>query len=335
MSEYLTAIEALRRRFKVVASTEDWLGLPIQIFKAGGQEGPPALVTAGATGVEVATVYAALELLVQVDVERTTYILPSRDPTALHDASYILSRILGESVAVGSAVDAMCILRERAEVVVDDSELFLALVKGVGVAIGKRTDAFETLSIIEQRLGRGELLDSLEGVRVLVASQLPQVEGIGEVGRFVTAYIEGGRVFTYDDIGQADIPEVAFLRDFLRREEVGLVVDLHEARGPAFLALTSEPPSSVERTILYLVIDQIKRSGVPVATLEQIEGMGLSPSEEGIAYGRGVCGLVDFASETSYALALLAPIHSPLDARTRTLSLAALSALNAYVIASI
>lgn len=333
MSEYSATVEAMRRRCKVVASTNDWLGLPLLIFKVGGREEPAILITAGASGIEAATVYAALELLVQVDVERTTYILPSRDPTGLHDASFILSKMLGADVKVESVEDVAKVMKGGgAEIVVDDRELFLALIKGVGVAVGKGLNAFETVRLMRRRLKDFALLDSLEGSRILVASQLPEVEGVGELGRFMTVVVEGGDVLMYDDVGRVNVPEVAFLRDFLEKQELGLVIDLHETRSPAFFAMTSDAPSSTESTILYLVLDQVRSRGGRIATPQQLEELGLDAAVDGVGYGRGICGLIDFVSPKSYAIALAAPLSAPLDERAGTLVVATLSALNAFIV---
>jgi len=335
-SEYLNTIEAMKRTFKVAASTNDWLGLPITVFRVGGKEEPAVLVTAGASGVEVAGVYAALELLVQVDIERTTYILPSRDPTGLHEASFILSRMLGAQVEVQSLDDIRRVLKDSGvETLIDDGELFLALLKGVGIAVGSQMDAYEVLSNLRLRLHKEELSDALEGYRILIASQLPQVEGVGSLNRFLTVVVQNGEVLTYDDLERAEIPEVALLREFIEKQELGLVIDLHETKCPGFYAITSDPPSSAESTILYLVLDQVVRRGVSVADPELIKKQGLSSASEGVGYGKGACGLVDFAAPKSYALALAAPFNAPLDERIGALMVATLSALNAFIVTSL
>lgn len=335
MSEYLETINAMKKRYKLAALTNDWLGFPIPIFKVGGHEEPPALVVAGASGIEAASVYAALELLVQVDIERTTYILPSRDPTGLHDMSFVLSKLLGTNVSIESADEARKILVESgAEVVINDNEVFLALVRGIGIAIGKKLDAFSTISALKEKIKEG-LFESLESTRILVASQLPQVEGVGEIGRFATIFVEEGNVLTYDDIDKAEIPEVSFVRDFIDKEELGLVIDLHESKGPAFYALTGGAPSSIELTILYVVMDQIKSRGLRIASTNQLKTLGLAAAEDGIGYGPGGCGLVSYASSKAYAMAFVAPIVVPLEDRSRALVTAALSALNAYIVVSV
>lgn len=335
-SEYLNTIEAMKRTFKIAASTSDWLGLPITIFKVGGKEEPAVLVAAGASGVEVAGVYATLELLVQVDIERTTYILPSRDPTGLHDVSFILSRMFGFQVEARSLDDIKKALTDGGvETLIDDDELFLTLSKGVGIAIGSWMNAYEVLNRLKSKLRKDELIDVLEGCRILVASQLPQVEGVGSFNRFMTVVVQNGEILTYDDVERVDIPEVAFLRDFMERQELGLVIDLHETKCPAFHAITSYPPSSAESTILYLVLDQVARRGMRIADPELIEKQGLNSAGEGIGYKRGACGLVDLAASRSYAFAFAAPFNASLEERTSGLMVATLSALNAFIVASL
>lgn len=334
-SEYLSTIEAMKRTFKVAASTNDWLGLPITIFKVGGREEPAVLVTAGASSVEVSGVYAALELLVQVDIERATYVLPARDPSGLHDASFILSRMLGTHVEARSPEEVKEILRQSgAEILIDDGELFLALSKGVGIAVGTRKDAYEVLKDLRSKLRESDLGERAEGCRILIASQLSQVEGAAGLTRFMTVVVQNGEVLTYDDVEQAEIPEVVFLREFLERQELGLVIDLHEAKCSAFYTVTRDPPSSLESTILYLVLDQVTRRGMLIASPELIEGQGLKSFGDGIGYGRGACGLVDLASSRSYSFALVAPFNAPLEERISALMVATLSALNAFIVTS-
>ena len=335
MSEYLETINAMKKRYKIAAVTKDWLGFPLPIFKVGGREEPAALVVAGASGIEVASVYAAFELLVQVDIERTTYILPSRDPAGLHSMSFVLGKLLGTDVNVETADEARSILAgSGAEVVLDDEEVFLALIKGIGVAIGKGLDAFGTVNALRARLKEG-LAESLESTRVLVASQLSQVEGVGELGRFATVFVHEGDVLTYDDVDRAEIPEVSFVRDFIDKVELGLVIDLHESKSAEFYALTGSAPSSTENTILYVVLDQIRSRGLRIASADQLKTMGLVAAEDGIAYGRGSCGLISYASSKAYAMAFVAPLVEPLEVRSRALATAALSALNAYIVASV
>ena len=333
-SEYLDAVDLLKKRFKVAASTEDWLGLPLVIFRVGGNEEPPALVTAGAAGVEAAGVYAALELVLKVDVERTVYVLPSRDPTGFHGASYVLSKMLGEEVRVETPFDAKKLLASAgAEVLLDTSDLFLALFKGVGFAIGS-ADAYDAKALLERELISRELADSLDGTRILLAAQLPHAEGVGGLNRLLTLIVKDGRVLTYEDLETESVPEVEFVRSFVERENLGMVVDLHEdKRAPAFFVSQSEEPSSGELTILYLVLDQVKQYGMDLADREAIEALGLKAVSDGVGYRKGFCGLTDYACMKAYAFAFVTPFAKPLEARVRTLGVAALSALNAFAIA--
>lgn len=332
-SEYLEAVNLLKKRFKVAASTEDWLGFPIVVFRVGGNEEPPALVTAGAAGVEAAGVYAALELVLKVDVERTVYVLPSRDPTGFHSASYVLSRILGEEARVETPTDIKELLTNAgAEVLLDTRDIFLALFKGVGLAIGS-ADAYEAKVVLEKELASRELAESLDGTRILLAAQLPHVEGVGGLDRFLTLVVKDGKVLTYEDLEAETVPEVEFVRDFVERESLGMVVDLHENKSaPAFYVSQSGEPSSSELTILYLVLDQVKRYGMELASCEAIEALGLKAVGEGVGYRKGSCGLTDYAFGKACAFAFVTPLAKPLETRVRTLGVAALSALNAFAV---
>lgn len=332
-SEYLTTIESLKKRFKVAAQTEDWLGLPLVIFRAGGREEPPVLVTAGSSGLEVAGVYAALELVLQVDVERTVYILPSRDPTGFHDASFVLSRIAGANLHVESVEDLRRVAIEAgAELVVDTNDLLLALFKGVGVAASSSADAYTAAAILEREIRSRGLAETLDNTRVLIAAQLPHVEGVGELGRFHTVFLKEGRVLTYDYFDAETVPEVEFVKDFIRRENLGMVIDLHESKCSAFYVAQSEAPSSDELTILYLVLDQVQQYGLGLADRSALESMGLNFTTEGAGYGKGLCGLADYASREIFAFAFYTPLEAPLESRIRTLTVASLSALNAFAV---
>jgi len=332
-SEYLEAVNLLRKRFKVAAVTEDWLGFPIIIFKVGGNEEPPALVAAGAAGVEAAGVYAALELVLKVDVERTVYVLPSRDPTGFHSASYVLSEILGEEVRVETPADLKELLANvGAEILLDTCDLFLALYKGVGLAVGS-ADAYETRAVLERELASRGLIESLDGTRILLAAQLPHVEGVGGLDRLLTLIVKDGKLHSYEDLEAETVPEVGFVRDFVERENLGMVVDLHESKNaPAFYVSQSGEPSSSELTILYLVLNQVKQYGMELASSEAIEALGLKAVGEGVGCRRGFCGLADYAYGKACAFAFVAPFAKPLEARVRTLGIAALSALNAFAV---
>lgn len=337
MSEYVETIESLKKKFKIASITEDWLGLPIVIFKTGGREEPPVLVTAGSAGVEVAGVYAALELILQVDVERTVYILPSRDPTGLHDASYVLSRILGEKVHVENVTDVRKLLTDAgAEFLIDTHDLFLAIFKGVGLAASSTADAYEAAKILAKEILSQELADSIDGTRILIAAQLPQAEGVGKLGRFFTVFAREGKFFTYDNFSAETVPEVDFVKSFIDREDLGMVIDLHESvNSPAFYVSQSAEPSGGELTILYLVLDQVRQYGMELASVEALESIGLRALSEGLGYGRGFCGLTDYVSGRTYAFAFSTPLDKPLEQRIKTLSVATLSALNAFAIACV
>jgi len=335
MSEYLETIESLKKRFKIAAITDDWLGHPIVVFKTGGREEPPVLVTAGSLGVEVAGVYAALELTLQVDVERTVYILPSRDPTGFHEASYILSKILGENVSVKSVVDLRKLLTGvGAEFLSETGDLFLAIFKGVGIAASYSLDAHKAAELLEKEMQSQELADTLDGTRILITGRSPQTEGEGEMSHFLTVFAKEGKLFTYDDFSVGTVPEVDFVKNFVDREDLGMVVDLHESKNsPGFYVSQSTEPSSGELTILYLVLDQVRQYGMELASRETLESIGLKVLTEGLGCGKGHCGLVDYVTGKAYAFAFSTPLDKPLESRIRTLSVATLSALNAFAIA--
>ncbi len=331
--EYLETIAAMRKHYKVAASTADWLGLPIVIFSVGGQEEPGVLVTAGALGIEASGVYAALELLVEVDIEKRTYVLPSRDPTGFQGLGFVLKKLLGEEVGVGSPSDAVRLLADSgAEVLIDDDDVFLALVRGVGIAVGRNLSATDPVRHLERKLRERELLEPLDSTRIVVAPRLP-AEGSGEAGRLVTAFVREVRVLTYDDLAEG-VPESDFLRRFVDAHDLGLVIDLHESGAASFYALTSERPSSVEDTMLYIVLDQVRSKGYRVASVDELAQLNLSAAKEGVGYGRGVCGLIDYASSKAYAFAFVAPASLPAEARSDALKTASLSALNAFMVVS-
>ncbi|MCS7105485.1 MAG: hypothetical protein NZ954_08005 [Thermofilaceae archaeon] len=334
MSEYLKMVDTLKKRYKIAASSTDWLGLPLTIFRTGGKEEPPILVTAGAFGVEVAGVYAALELIVQVDIERCVYILPSRDPTGLQDASYVLSKMLGDKIEVNTTLDVVNTLREEgAEIIIDDSEIFLAALKGVGIAVSNFLDAYDATEIIRNKLEKGGYGESLDGMRILVVSQMPEIEGVGVSGRFNTIFVHENKILTYEALSFDIIPEISFLKTFIEGQEFGMVIDLHEGKTPAFYIAMSENPTSSEYTLLYLVLDQVRSYGLNLASLEMLNTLKLEAVDEGAGYGKGICGLADHLSPKSYAFAFTTSLREPLELRVKTLLTATLSALNAYAVA--
>jgi len=336
-SEYLRMIEALRRRYKTVLYERDWLGLPIVVLKAGGREEPPVLVTAGASGVEAAGVYAALELVMQVDVERTVYILPSRDPTGLHGAAYVLSEMLGEEVRVRTLDELRELLKSRgAEVVVDTPTLFLSMLKGVGFAFSEvsREGAYGTLKRLEEEVVKSGLAESLGEARILIPSQMPDVEGVGLLDRLMTVVVCDEGILTYEHVEYGrSIPEVEVLRRFVEGQELGMVIDLHEAVGEGFHVLLSEEPLSGESIIIDLVLDQVSRYGMQLAAQSALSESGLKALGDGVGVGKGRCGLIDFTVERAYSFAFFTGMNAPLEQRVRAHLTACISALNAYAIA--
>ncbi|RLF06459.1 MAG: hypothetical protein DRK00_01545 [Thermoprotei archaeon] len=336
-SEYLRMIEALRKRYKTVLYERDWLGLPIVVLKAGGREEPPVLVTAGASAVEAAGVYAALELVMQVDVERAVYILPSRDPTGLHGAVYVLSEMLGEEVHVDTLSELRELLKSRgAEVVIDTPTLFLSMLKGVGFAFSgsSREGAYGTLRQLEEKVVKGGLIESLGEVRILIPSQMPNVEGVGLLDRLMTVMVCEEGILTYEHIGgEKVIPEVEVLRRFIQGREMGMVIDLHEGVDRGFYVLLSEEPLSGESIIIDLVLDQVARYGMQLATQSALGESGLRALSDGVGVGKGRCGLIDFTVERSYSFAFFTGMNAPLEQRVKAHLTACISALNAYAIA--
>ncbi len=328
-------INSLKKRYRVAASLEDWLGLPIVVFKLGGREEPPALVTAGASGVEVAGVYAALELIMQVDVERTVYILPSRDPTGFHDISFVLSRMLGENLIINNIKEVREILKSYdAEILIDD-QLFFALLKGVGIACSEVLDAYDTLELLEKRIKENELFESLGETRILVTSQASSVEGVGALGRFITSMLLDNKLVTYDDFGEKCIPETAQLKNFVDLQQPGMVIDLHESKGDGFYVLTREEPIGNELTIVDLVLEQVNIYGMKLASMGVYSNQNVASLREGLLVGARLCGLVDYAARKCYAFGFTTPWTRPLEERVKTLLTACLSALNAYAVAGL
>lgn len=338
-SEYFKTLKVLEKRYRVEKREKDWLGLPIVTFRTGGREEPPVLIAAGAVGTEPAGVYAALELVMQVDVERKVYVLPARDPTGFHDVSYVLSRMLREDVRVSSLQDLRSLLLSRgAEVVLEGHGIFLALLKGVGFAFSEkeaRRGAYDTLEALEREVVKGGLADSLEEVRILVPAQMPGVEGVGEMGRLLTVMVSNGRLLTYDDLmsGGRLIPEAVMFRKFLDSIEPGMVVDLHEGWGKSFHVLVSDEPTSGEWIIIDVMLDQVARYGMRLATMRDVESSGYSALRDGVAMKPGACGLADYAKNYGYSFAFVTGRLQPLEQRIRAHVTACLSALNAYAIA--
>ncbi|MEM1509074.1 MAG: hypothetical protein QW291_04565 [Thermofilaceae archaeon] len=334
-SEYLNMVNSLKKRYKVAMSLDDWFGLPIVIFRLGGREEPPILITAGASGIEVAGVYAAFELILQVDVDRTVYILPSRDPTGFHDISFILSRMLGENLIIRDVRDMYEILKSYdAEILIDD-QLFFALLKGIGIACSEDLSAYNTLKLLEKRIRESDLLESLDETRILVTSQMSSVEGVGALGRCISSMLLNSKLVTYDDFHEKCIPETAQLRNFINLQQPGMVIDLHEGEGDGFYVLVKEDPAGNELTIIDLVLDQVNVYGMRLASAETSFNQNVTSLREGLLVGMGRCGLIDYVAQECYAFGFTTPWNHPLEQRIKTLLTACLSALNAYAVAGL
>lgn len=334
-SEYLNMINSLKKRYKVAMSLDDWLGLPIVVFKLGGREEPPVLITAGASGIEVAGVYAALELILQVDVDRAVYILPSRDPTGFHDISFILSKMLGENLVIRDIREIREVLKSYDAEILIDEQLFFALLKGIGIACSEGLNAYNTLKLLEKRIKENDLVESLGETRILVTSQTSSVEGVSSLGRFVSSMLFNSKLVTYDEFHEKCVPETAQLKNFIDLQQPGMVIDLHEGEGDGFYVLVKEEPVGNELTIIDLVLDQVNIYGMKLANVEAYFNQNIASLREGLLVSTGRCGLVDYVAQECYAFGFTTPWNYPLEQRIKTLLTACLSALNAYAVAGL
>lgn len=340
-SEYLDAISSLKKRYKSVEEYMDWLGLPITVFRTGGREEPPVLVTGGSAGIEAASVYAALELVMHVDVERAVYIVPSRDPTGFHDASFVLSRLFQTPLNIERLSDIKAALEEGgAQVLVDDERLFAALTKNAAFAFSKDEGglgAYGTLNLLKSYMGRGDLASKLEASRILIPAQLPSVDGVGLTGRFLTLFMgDDLQITSYDHLDAKYLPpEAQCIKALVDELEPGMVIDLHEWMGPGFNAAFPDTPLAGEAIVLDVLLSQVAEYGMPLTKVEEAEALGLSTLREGAVIDPLACGLASYVVSRGYgyAMSLRTSLHAALESRVATLVTACLSALNAYAVA--
>ncbi len=274
-SEYINIVTDLKKRFKVFKETKDWLGHPITVFEVGGERDKPILITAGAHGDEPAGFYATLEIMIKLRSEHRTYIVPARDPTGIHSLEYVLQKMFD----IEQCFSLECLktlIKREGEVLLDTNNIFLGLVGHVGFAFKIPDNPWEgvrpTISFLKEIIKKNERIrDKLYGSRILIPALLPRAEGVGMTGRMYTVFI-GDDVFNYNTFSPSiDFPEISWMQRTIDEIKPWLTIDLHEGFGDGFYTFVTDKTSEIEKSLLEVVLDQLKEHALPPLSIEKMK----------------------------------------------------------------
>lgn len=244
----------------------------------GPDDLPPILITSGSHATEPAGVLAALEMARDLQVDRRTVIVPVRDPLGWEGYGNYLGLASGQQIDLQDDSDLGALLAELGEVIYQDEDLTVAQVGEVLF-----------LAMPVQKSGRGPMdiwkhlhglivrepgiIGRLQGRRLVLPENLPDVEGCGLYTHAFTAWVtaEGGvanfnRMFSVPDAP----PEVSSLAGLVRSLRPSLVVDMHESQGSRY-SIFAHPELRPGTTEVYFgATGAVFGAGYPIETVENL-----------------------------------------------------------------
>lgn len=218
-------------------------GTPLLSARSGGDKKPAIFITAGSHCTETAGVHAALNLLALFESEHETHILPLRDPFGFGGVNHCLSFAAQESTHVSSHQEALEYLMDRAQLLWSEEDLHLFQLGQIGflwqtplLPSEERFISMHSRMLVLARQNP-ETLRPLRGSRVMLLNAMPDVEGVGEIGRCWHGVVSSRGEWLHLNrfFGRSDAPdEVAAVERLLQTLRPGLTLDLHEGNGSGF-----------------------------------------------------------------------------------------------------
>lgn len=215
-------------------------GRPVVAARAGGDEGPPIMLTAGAHATEQAGVVAAVELLDRLETDREIHVIPTRDPLGVDGYAAALEEALGTAASFLDYDELADLLRLEGTVLVDDGDAVVGLIGDYGFATSRPPEGESSSHYLSNLLSNLEGTDEMEplrGRRVFLVPGHPNVTGTGDFERLYTRVITPGgeNLHLNRFIGSSwTPPESAAVRELADDVEPGLFVDLHEYAGDGY-----------------------------------------------------------------------------------------------------
>ena len=257
----------------------------IIVIRAGGQQEPAILITAGAHADEPSGPFGALALLWNLKTEYTTYFVPLRDPFAWDGFTSCLSFALGRDVVLENHDQAEALLRSAGSVhfdlkgilVVEIGSLCFAFKHPGPDTVGPR----EIWSALSELLPQHpDVIETLLGKRIILPSNLEGIEGCGAFDRAYTIFItpsgQAGNLNRY--FGEWDQPpEVRFIQQLYEEIRPGLVLDLHEGQGSDYYVFASGEYEARARRLAEAMIGGVHGAGHPTTNLDRLRSR-ITPS---------------------------------------------------------
>lgn len=276
-ADVLHLIKTSGRPYRVLATTLN--DLPLYVIETGGEKTPPILITAGVHAGEPSGVYAALALAHCLRSDHKVYIIPARDPFAWEGYTRALSYALGQNITLPNHQAAEDLLTRGGEVICREGSLIVSQVGDLVFACMRpRTDTtgpqeiWRRLRIISKTVPG--LADRLSGQRIILPTNLPQIEGCGAFDRAYTVVGRpDGRIHSLHDIyDMADPPiEVAAVRRLVDEIKPGLFLDLHEGQLDQFYLFAASLGSDLAENIAKAMFGAVTQRGYHISTRQELE----------------------------------------------------------------
>lgn len=275
-AEVLERVHASGLPCTTLARTLD--DLEIVSIQTGGTRQPPVLITAGAHAGEPSGVYGALELLTRIHCEFETHIVPLRDPFAWQGLERCLSFALREPVTIDDHAHLDRMLTTRGQVIFRDGDLLIAVVNGLGFCTMPTPVNTTGPRDMERRLrallrSQPALIQSLQGIRLLLPSNLPGVDGCGDFTQAFTLFVtpEGEVIDLNRAFDHTDAPlEVRCVRDLIHRLQPGLTIDLHEGQGDKFYLFVSALDNPLTQRVADAMLQAATAAGAELYMLSDL-----------------------------------------------------------------
>ena len=318
-------------------------GAAILSAQCGGQRKPAVLITAGVHAHEVGGVWAALELMEQLQTQQEVHILPLRDPFGFSGVNHCLSFAAGSQIALADHASILGYLGEHASIIwqQDDINCFKLGDLGFvwhpelkGLESFQRVNAQMTAALKEEPF----VFSALFGKRVMMVNPAPYSEPGARMARCWHAWIStDGRWLNLNrGFGEAEQPaEVSALQNALEIIQPGLVIDLQEDDTAGFWfarpfshrddPLTSHLFSAAFETIQEKQIPLYHASQMKTEIHRDLEIQGfLQPDEmfPGVYWlnqtllGQGE-NFLSYAGHRAAAIGIEAPMKLPLKRRVK------------------
>ena len=262
----------------VVVLGESPEGQAIIALRSGGKKEPPILITAGAHADEPSGPFGALALLEELNTDYATYIVPLRDPFAWNGFDHALSFALEREVVLTEHDQAEEVLRSSGRVIFDHEGMLIVTIGSLGFAFKRPSPdtvgPLEIWGLMEEQLPHlPDIVGELVGRRIILPSNLDEIEGCGRFTRGYTVFMSpSGRAGNLNRFFGEDNPppEVRFVKQLYDRTRPGLVLDLHEGQGSAYYVFASGQYEHRAKTLAQAMISGVKNAGYPVTSLGEL-----------------------------------------------------------------